>query len=190
MEILLAILLVLLIIIVLVALWGIGVYNKFIKLKTLMEEAWSVIDVFLKKRYDLIPNLVESVKGYATHEKETLEAVILARSNAMGAKDVTSKAASEGELGSVLGRLMAITEKYPELRANENFMYLQNELSGLEKEIERARRYYNGTVRENNIAIKVFPASIIAGMFKFVAGVFFEIVNKDEREAPTVSFAK
>ena len=180
---------ILLAVIIIFFLWGISTYNKFVKLKTLMEEAWSVIDVFLKKRYDLIPNLVESVKGYATHERETLEAVILARSNAMGAKDLASKAQCEGELGGVLGRLMAITEKYPELRANENFMSLQNEITKLEGEIERARRYYNGTVRENNIAIKIFPASIIANMFKFVAGVFFEIVNKQEKEVPTVNFS-
>ena len=179
---------ILLAIVLISAIWTISVYNKFVKLKVLMDEGWSAVDVFLKKRYDLIPNLVESVKGYATHEKETLEAVILARSNAMGATDLASKAQYEGELGGVLGRLMAITEKYPELRANENFMYLQQELTQLEGEIERSRRYYNGTVRENNIAIKVFPKNFIANMFRFTSGQFFEITDKSQREAPRVSF--
>ena len=165
----------------------ISVYNKLVKLKTLMEEGWSIIDVFLKKRYDLIPNLVESVKGYATHEKETLENVMLARSQALGAKTVAEKAESESMLTNTLGRLMAVTENYPQLRANENFMYLQQELSNLEGEIERSRRYYNGTVRENNIKIRSFPSNIIAGMFNFEEGVFFE-VDKSQREAPKVSF--
>jgi Uncharacterized conserved protein len=173
-----------------IIIWGISNYNRFIKLKVLIDEAWSITDVFLKKRYDLIPNLVESVKGYATHEQETLENVILARSKAMGAKDMGERAEYEGELGGFLGRLMAVTEQYPALRANENFMYLQKELTQLEGEIEKARRYYNGTVRENNIAIKVFPASIIAGMFNFTEGQFFEIVEKAQREAPKVSFNK
>ena len=162
-------------------------YNKLVKLKTLMEEGWSVINVFLKKRYDLIPNLVESVKGYATHEKETLENVMLARSQAMGAKNIKEQNEFEGVLGGQLGRLLAITENYPQLRANENFIHLQQELSSLESEIERARRYYNGTVRENNIGIRSFPTNIIAGMFNFEAGAFFEI-DKVEREVPKVSF--
>ena len=182
------VIIILLVIILIPLVWGIGMYNKFVKMKVMMDEGWSVIDVFLTKRYDLISNLVESVKGYATHEKETLEAVILARSNAMGAKDLESKAQCEGELGSVLGRLMAITENYPELRANENFIYLQQEMSQLENGIEKARRYYNGTVRENNIAIKVFPARIIANMFRFTDGKFFETVDETHRDAPRVSF--
>lgn len=165
----------------------ITIYNKLVKQKTLMEEGWSLIDVFLKKRYDLIPNLVESVKGYATHEKETLEKVMLARSQALGAKTVAEKAESESELSGTLGRLMVVSEKYPQLLANENFMYLQKELSSLEGEIERSRRYYNGTVRENNIKIRSFPNNIIAGMFNFEEGIFFE-VDKSQKEPPKVAF--
>ena len=184
-----AVIIILLVIILIPVIWGIGVYNKFVKLKTLMEEAWSIVDVFLNKRYDLIPNLVETVKGYATHESETLENVILARNQAMGAKNMENKAASEANLGSVLGRLMVVSEKYPELRANENFMYLQGELTNLEQEIGRARRYYNGTVRENNIYVKSFPSNMIAGMFNFTEGTFFEIEER-KRETPIVSFKK
>ena len=173
------------IVIILVA-WAIGVYNRLIKLKILVEEGWSTIDVFLKKRYDLVPNLVSSVKGYAAHEKETFESVTRARSMAMGAKDMTSRMNSENALGGVLGRLMAVAENYPDLKANENFMYLQQELSKLEGELERVRRYYNGTVREMNIAIKTFPANIIANMFRFKDGVFFESAEND-KEVPQVS---
>ena len=155
--------------------WTIGVYNKLIKLKILVEEGWSTIDIFLKKRYDLIPNLVSSVKGYAAHEKETFERVTLARNMAMGAKDMTSQMNSENALGGVLGRLMAVAERYPDLKANQNFMYLQQELSKLENEFEKARRYYNGT-----IAIKTFPANIIANMFGFSEAVFFESPEGDK----------
>ena len=178
---------ILLILIVLIVGSVIVMYNKLVKLKTLMEEGWSIIDVFLKKRYDLIPNLVESVKGYATHERDTLEKVMLARSQAMNATNREEKNEFENSLGGQLGRLMAVTENYPQLRANENFMHLQRELAGLEGEIEKSRRYYNGSVREYNISLKSFPSNIIAGMFNFEAGVFFEIKNT-EREAPKVSF--
>ena len=180
------VLIILLVIIIILVAWSIGVYNRLIKLKILVEEGWSTIDVFLKKRYDLIPNLVSSVKGYAAHEKETFESVTLARSNAMGAKDMKSRMDSENTLGNVLGRLMVVSEKYPDLKANENFMYLQQELSKLEGELEKARRYYNGTVRELNIAIKTFPANIIANMFRFTEAVFFESAEKD-KEVPQVS---
>ena len=179
----------LILVIVLFAFWVIAVYNKLTREKTLMEEAWSIIDVFLNKRYDLILNLVETVKGYATHEKETLESVILARRQAMDANGIAEKAESEAVLGNTLGRLMAISESYPQLRANENFMYLQKELSNLEGEVEKARRYYNGTVRENNIYVKSFPVNIIADMFSFKSGTFFEGEGK-KREAPMVSFKK
>jgi len=173
--------------VVLAAFWIIISYNKLVKLKTLMEEGWSIIDVYLKKRYDLIPNLVESVKGYATHEKATLENVMLARAKALGAKTVAEKSESESMLSNTLGRLMVVTENYPQLQANENFMYLQKELSGLEREIEKSRRYYNGTVRENNILIRSFPSNIVARLFNFELGVFFEI-DESQREAPKVSF--
>ena len=177
-------------IILLLVVWGVSVHNKFVKLKVLMDEGWSIVDVFLTKRSDSIGNLVESIKGYATHEQETLESVIRARSQAMKAKDVESRIESEENLGTALGRLMVVTENYPELRANENFMFLQQEITELEDEIEKARRYYNGTVRENNIAIKVFPASFIAGMFRFTDGKFYETREKRQRESPQVSFKK
>ena len=172
---------------VILIVWVIGAYNKLVKLKTHMEESWSIVDVFLNKRYDLIPNLVETVKGYAGHEKETLERVILARNHSIGARNVAEKVESESMLTNALSRLMAVTEQYPQLRANENFMYLQRELSSLESEIERSRRYYNGCVRDNNISIRVFPSNIIANMFNFDEGKFFEIVDA-KREVPQVSF--
>jgi Uncharacterized conserved protein len=176
-------------IMVLTVFWVIKAYNKLVKLKTFMEESWSIIDVFLNKRYDLIPNLVESVKGYATHESETLENVIYARNQSRGARNVAEKIQSESMLTDALSRLMVVTENYPQLQANENFMHLQNELTELEVEIERARRYYNGTVRENNIGVRTFPMNIIANMFNFGEGKFFE-ATETKREAPKVSFAK
>ena len=185
----LIIFIILIVLAVIISIWSIGVYNSLVRLKTLIEEAWSIVDVFLNKRYDLIPNLVESVKGYATHENETLENVILARNQARGAKDIADKIESESTLVSMLGRLMVVSEAYPQLRANENFMHLQGELAELEKEIEKARRYYNGTVRENNIRVKSFPSIIIAGMFNFTKGTFFEI-KEEAREVPKVSFKK
>ena len=166
--------------------WGISVYNRLVKLKNLRTEGWSTIDVFLKKRYDLVPSLVETVKGYAAHEKETFENVALARSRAMGAKDMASRAESENALGNVLGQLIVVAEKYPELRANENFMYLQKELSRLEDELARTRRYYNGTVRENNIAIETFPSNLVANMFRFTKGEFYE-AGESERVVPQTS---
>jgi len=122
-----------------IAIWIIVVYNRLVKVRVLMREAWSIIDIFLKKRYDLIPNLVETVKGYAAHEKETMENITLARSKAMGASGFTDRLASENMLGNQLGRLMVAVEKYPDLKANENFLHLQKELVQLENEIERAR---------------------------------------------------
>ena len=176
-------------ILIILMIWIIGAYNKLVKLKTLMEESWSIVDVFLNKRYDLIPNLVETVKGYAAHESETLENVILARNQSLGARNVAEKVESESMLTNALSRLMVVSENYPQLRANENFMHLQGELSSLETEIERARRYYNGSVRENNIGVRTFPMNMIAGMFNFGEGKFFEI-EQAKREAPKVSFAK
>ena len=173
-------------IVLIIVIWIIIIYNKLVRLKNLRTEGWSTIDVFLKKRYDLVPNLVESVKGYSAYEKETLENIILARSRAMDAKDMASKAASEDALGNTLSRFMVVAEKYPELRANENFMYLQKELSRLENELARARRYYNGTVRNNNIAIEAFPSNLIANMFRFAKGDFFE-AGEAEREVTQIS---
>lgn len=174
-------------IVVVVVLAAITIYNKMVANKNRMQEAWSGIDVFLKKRYDLIPNLVETVKGYATHEKSTLEEITSYRSAAMSAKSAHDKIESETKLDKALVNLFAVAENYPELKANENFRQLQSELSGLESEIETSRRYYNGTVRENNTYIESFPANIFAGMFNFQKGEFFNIAES-ERSVPKVSF--
>jgi LemA protein len=173
---------------VLVAFYGVGIYNRLVKLKTLVAEAWSGIDVQLKKRYDLIPNLVETVKGYASHEKETFENVTKARSQAQNATSVEGKQAAENQLNKSLINLFAVAEQYPELKANENFLSLQNELSVVESDIEKSRRYYNGTTRDYNILIDSFPSNIIAGITKFTKAVFFEIDTEAERQNPQVKF--
>ena len=174
--------------VVLVAFYGIGIYNRLVKLKTLVSEAWSGIDVQLKKRYNLIPNLVEVVKGYASHEKETFENVTKARSQAQNATTVEGQQAAENGLNKSLINLYAVAEQYPELKANENFLSLQNELSDIESDIEKARRYYNGTTRDYNILIDSFPSNIIAGMTNFKKEAFFEIDTETERENPQVKF--
>ncbi len=168
--------------------YAISIYNRLVKNRTLVEEGWSGIDVFLKKRYDLIPNLVETVKGYATHEKETLENVTQARANAMGAKGVAEQEKAENNLNKALMNLYAVAEQYPDLKANTNFINLQNQIESLEGEIEKSRRYYNGTVRENNILVETFPSNIVAKMFGFVKQKFFELTNVMERETPQIKF--
>ena len=174
--------------VVLAAFYGVGIYNRLVKLKTLVAEAWSGIDVQLKKRYDLIPNLVETVKGYASHEKETFENVTKARNQAQNATSVEGKQAAENQLNKSLINLFAVAEQYPELKANENFLSLQNELSVVESDIEKSRRYYNGTTRDYNILIDSFPSNIIAGITKFTKAVFFEIDTEAERQNPQVKF--
>ena len=154
----------------------------------MMQEAWSGIDVFLKKRYDLIPNLINAVKGYAEHEKQLLEQVTALRTQAMQSGSIDQKISAEKELGPALRRLMVSVESYPDLKANQNFRNLQSQLITMEGEIEMARRYYNGTVRENNIAVESFPGNMVAGAFKFDKGVFFEIDNMQQRETPNVFF--
>lgn len=173
---------------VLLFFYGVGIYNRLVKLRNLVQEAWSGINVQLKKRHDLIPNLVETVKGYATHESETLENVIRARSQAVSATDIKSQEAAENGLNSALSRLLVVAEQYPDLKANQNFMQLQNELSVIESDIEKSRRYYNGTVRENNILVETFPSNIVAGMFRFEKSLFFELENESEKQAPQVKF--
>lgn len=168
--------------------YGIGIYNKLVKLRTMVEEAWSSIDVMLKKRHDLIPNLIETVKGYATHERETFDSVTRARAAAMGANTVGEKEIAEKNLNQAMMNLNAVAEQYPDLKANQNFMQLQAELSALEGDIEKSRRYYNGTVRENNILVETFPSNIIANMFKFTKSTFFELDSPAERIVPTVKF--
>lgn len=168
--------------------YGIGIYNKLVKLRTMVQEAWSSIDVMLKKRHDLIPNLIETVKGYATHERETFDSVTRARAAAMGANTVGEKEIAEKNLNQAMMNLNAVAEQYPDLKANQNFMQLQAELSALEGDIEKSRRYYNGTVRENNILVETFPSNIIANMFKFMKSAFFELDSPAEREVPAVKF--
>lgn len=180
---------VVLIVIVLILLYGVSVYNKLVRNRNFVREAWSTIDVFLKKRYDLIPNLVNTVKGYATHEQETLTEVIRMRNTAMSSTgNSQDRIKNEANLSGALDRLLVTVERYPELKANSNFMMLQNQLTELENDIEKSRRYYNGTVRVNNIAIESFPSNIIANMGKFQLEPFFEIDEKS-REVPNVSFS-
>ena len=171
----------------LIALYFVLTYNKLVKLRVLAEEGWSAIDVFLKKRYDLIPNLLEAVKGYAKHESETFENVVRARNNAVNASSVQEKEVSEQQLNIALKGLNVVVEQYPELKASENFKQLSSELSKIEGEIESSRRYYNATVRDLNIAVTTFPSVIIANMFKFEKKEFFE-VETQARENPKVSF--
>lgn len=175
-------------VVALVLLYGVSVYNKLVRFRTLVEEAWSGISVQLKKRHDLIPNLVETVKGYATHERETFESVTQARTTAMQAHDVKAQEAAENQLSGALMRLMAVAESYPELKANENFMQLQGRLSSIEGDIEKSRRYYNGSVRQKNILIDTFPSNIIAGMFNFTKSTFFELENEAEKAVPQIKF--
>ena len=171
-----------------IVVWGIGVYNGLIRLRNLKDEGWSGIDVQLKRRHDLVGNLVNTVKGYMAHEKDVLEEIAKMRSMAQNAAGVAQAAQAEGQLSQALGRLFAVMENYPQLRANENVMQLQNTLTALEDEIQIARRYYNGTVREYNTRTEVFPASIIARQYGFQKADFFELDNVAEREVPQVSF--
>jgi len=167
----------------------IGVNNSMIGARNRVDEAWSGIDVQLKRRHDLVPNLVETVKGYATHERETFEKVTEARADAMKAQGPAQAGAAEGRLSAVLGDLRAIAENYPDLRATENFQQLQRELTELEDEIQAARRIYNSNVQTYNTKIQVFPNSVIASMRNFDAREFFEITDEAEREPARVSFS-
>jgi len=167
--------------------WLIGVYNGLIRLRNRTDEAWSDIDVQLKRRYDLIPNLVETVKGYAKHEKELFENVTQARTRAMGAKGVEEKGKAENMLSGTLKTLFAVAENYPDLKANENFLKLQDELADTENKIQAARRFYNGNVRDFNTKIQIFPNNLIASMLGFKKYDFFEI-EEGEKEPVKVQF--
>lgn len=171
-------------IIAVVGLWGIFSYNGFVRLTARAKEAWADIDVQLKRRYDLIPNLVETVKGYATHEKEAFENVTKARAAAMGAGGVAEKAQAENMLAGALKSLFAVAEAYPDLKANQNFLELQRELSDTENKIQAARRFYNANVRDLNIMTDSFPSNIVAGMFKFETREFFELEEGSEAKEP------
>jgi len=179
---------VLLIALVLVIFILIGMYNSLVRLKVQVDNAWADIDVQLKRRYDLIPNLVETVKGYAAHEKGTLEAVINARNRAMTATGPVDKAIAENQLSGALKSLFALSEAYPQLRAIGGFTSLQNSLTQIEDTVQNARRYYNAVVRDLNTKIQQFPTNIFAGMLGFKPREFFEVTASTEREAPKVSF--
>lgn len=178
------------VIVVLLVIGVIVMYNGLVRLRNQMQNSWSQIDVQLKRRHDLIPNLVETVKGYAAHERETLDAVTTARNLAQGAvgKGVGEQSKAEGELSGALSRLLAVAENYPDLKANQNFLALQEELTSTENKIAFARQYFNDSVLFYNNKIQMFPSNIIAGMFGFKQGEFFEIEVAAEREVPKVSF--
>ncbi|GGF97577.1 MULTISPECIES: LemA family protein [Rhizobium] len=176
--------------IALVALYVIVIYNGLVRARQMAEEAWSGIDVQLKRRADLIPNLIETVKGYAAHEKGTLEEVVKLRNQAQAVPtgDVAGRAQAEGLLSQALGKLFALAEAYPDLKANQNFAELQTSLETIESEIQMARRYYNGSARDLNIKVESFPANLVAGPFGFSKREYFEIENEADRAVPTVKF--
>jgi len=175
------------IVVAVIVLWVIAVFNGLIRLKTRTDEAWSDIDVQLKRRHDLIPNLIEAVKGYAAHEKGLFESVTEARSKAINAQGAEEKGKAENALSGTLKSLFAVAEAYPELKANENFLQLQTELSDTENKIQASRRFYNGNVRDLNIKIETFPSRIIAGMLGFKKREFFE-ADESEKAVPQVKF--
>jgi len=167
----------------------IGIYNALVRLRNQVDNAWSQIDVQLKRRHDLIPNLIETAKGYMKHERETFEAITEARSKAMGAGNVAEASKAEGMLGEALSKFMLVVENYPDLKANQNFLALQEELTSTENKISFARQSFNDQVLGFNNKIQMFPSNIIAGMFDFTKRDFFEIEVASEREVPKVSFS-
>ena len=179
--------LVVLAVIVILAIWVIGAYNGFVKLRNMVREAFATMDVYLKKRHDLVPNLVETVKGYAKHEAGTLEKVTAARNAAVNATSVESRMESENALTGTLRTLFAVAEAYPDLKANANFMDLQKQLQTIETDIANSRKYYNAIVRDYNIKVESFPSLIIASLFKFAKEPMFEI-GAEERENVDVKF--
>ncbi|MDM7999203.1 MAG: LemA family protein [Dehalococcoidia bacterium] len=180
------------VVLLLIIVWLFLTYNGLVRLRNQTKNAWSKIDVQVKRRHDLIPNLVETVKGYAAHERETLEAVTKARNIAVSAvgKGVGEQAKAEGELSGALSRLLAVVERYPDLKANQNFLALQEELTSTENKVSFSRQYYNDSVLNYNNRIQMVPSNIVASLFGFKTGEFFEVSAPAEREAPKVSFAK
>jgi LemA protein len=178
---------ILLVVLAVFAVFGVSIYNSLVTLKNRVDEAWSDIDVQLKRRYDLIPNLVNTVKGYATHEKELFEKVTAARTAAMGAQTPADKQEAENMLSGTLKSLFAVSENYPDLKANQNFLELQRELTDTEDKIQASRRFYNGNVRDFNIKIETFPSNIIAGILNFAKREFFAADEK-EKENVNVQF--
>lgn len=180
------------IIVVLIAiavLFIVSIYNSLIRLRNQVKNAWSQIDVQLKRRHDLIPNLIETVKGYMTHERETLQNITNARSKAVSADSVGEKSQAESELSGALGKFNLVVENYPDLKANQNFLALQEELTSTENKISFARQSYNDQVLFYNNKIQMFPSNILAGMFHFTQEEFFQLDDKSEREVPKVSFS-
>jgi len=175
--------------VVIVAVLVMGAYNALVRLRNQVKEAWAQVDVQLKRRFDLIPNLMETVKGYMSHERETLEAVTQARASVAGAgADLGQRAEAEGMLGAALSRLMVVVESYPDLKASRNFLALQEELTSTENKIGFSRQHYNQSVMTFNNKVEMFPSNIIAGMFNFSQAEFFELKEEEQREAPKVSF--
>ena len=174
--------------VVLLLLILVGMFNKLVRLRNRAENAWAQVDVQLRKRYDLIPNLVETVKGYAAHERETFEAVTQARTAAQQAQGVAQQAQAENALTAAIGRLFAVAEAYPQLRATENFQQLQAQLADTENQIQVARQVYNDTVLTYHNAIQTFPGMLLAGPFGFTKREFFEVEDEAQREAPSVDF--
>jgi LemA protein len=181
-------LIVILVVVALVVLYGVVTFNGLIRLRNRAEEGFSDIDVQLKRRHDLIPNLVETVKGYAQHEREVFENVTRARSAAVSAQGPEAQAQAEGALTGALRQLFAVAEAYPDLKANQNFLELQNEITDTEDKIQAARRFYNMTVRDLNIKVEQFPSRILAGMANVSKRPFFELDDPTDREVPVVSF--
>ncbi len=177
-----------LILLAIIAIIGVTIYNSLVKMRTQARGAWADIDVQLKRRWDLIPNLVETVKGYASHEKDTLEAVINARNRAMSASGPADKAQAENMLSGALKSLFALSEAYPQLRAVESFTSLQGTLGEIEDAVQNARRYYNAVVRDYNIKVEQFPSVLVANAFRFQKEEFFELDEEAQRDAPKVSF--
>ena len=170
---------IILVIIVILILWAVIAFNGLVRSRNRAQESWADIDVQLKRRYDLIPNLVETVKGYAAHEKGVFENVTAARAAAMGATGLAAKGQAENQLAGALKSLFAVSEAYPDLKANQNFLSLQSELTDTEDKIQAARRFYNGNVRDFNTSIQVFPGSLIAGTFHFTAMEYFQLDASD-----------
>lgn len=180
----------LLIILIVLVVGAIVMYNTLVRLRVRVQGAWADVDVQLKRRYDLIPNLLETVKGYAGHERDTLEAVVSARNRAMTASGASQRAEAENMLTGTLRSLFALAEAYPQLRAVESFTGLQRSLEEIETAIQSARRYYNAIVRDYNTKIEVFPSSLVASAFRFQPEEFFELTEEAQREAPKVSFGE
>lgn len=179
---------IIIVVIVLIAAWLIAVYNSLIKGRNRVDEAWSDIDVQLKRRYDLIPNLVETVKSYAAHEKGVFLKVTEARVSAMKAQGTEEKGKAENFLSETLKSLFAVAENYPDLKASQNFLQLQDELVDTENKIQASRRFYNGNVRDFNTKIQIFPNNLVAGILGFKAYEFFQIEAEEQKEAPKVKF--